>query len=101
MTNNELMDIMLQVNKSQKNKEIALALGLFALASLGFGIYHYRRKKDIQKNLMSLMNDFQSLHKKNVFGNSILRAHAEKLLQQRKVIKMLSDKIGALEKNHE
>ena len=65
MDNNELMRIMLILNKSKKNKDAAIFFGAIALLAVGVGCYcyiGYKKSKDEQSSQdrrhKSLLSDY-------------------------------------------
>jgi hypothetical protein len=58
MNNYELMEILGQLHKTKKNKDLAIILGTVAVAALAYAIYCHKMNK-------STTNDFLLLHAKH------------------------------------
>jgi hypothetical protein len=63
MTNNDLMKVLLQINKAKKSKDAAFILAGITILTIGIGIHLYLKKKTILEDYTQLSKKYQSLIK--------------------------------------
>ena len=61
MTNNDLMKVLLQINKAKKSKDAAFILAGITILTIGIGIHLYLKKKTILEDYTQLSKKYQSL----------------------------------------
>lgn len=65
MDNNELMRILLLLNKSKKNKDLAVFLGAVAVVTAGVAVYCYYKNKESKDELASMQRRNKTLFAEN------------------------------------
>ena len=101
MDNFELMRILQQLSRSNRNKNMALFFGSAALLCVGAAIYWNRKSNATQKENNKLSDKYQSLMmERNAYLNSI-RQMKNEIFNQEIVIKKYAEKSFSPEKKDE
>lgn len=82
MENNELMKILLLLNKSKKNKDAAFIFGALAVASAGAAIYCYYKNKESKEELYSMQRKNKYLFTENQRMSKILQCQQNPIKNQ-------------------
>jgi hypothetical protein len=98
MDNIELMKILKQLSRSNRNKNLALFFGVAGVLCVGAAIYWNRKSNATQKENNKLSDKYQSLRmERNAYLNSI-RQMKNEIFNQEIVIKKYAEKSFSPEK---
>ena len=101
MDNFELMKILQQVNRSNRNKNLALTFGAVALVGIIAAGYLFKKNKSTIKQNILLSGQNQSLQIKVGSLVGTIQQMNQRFYSQSILIKNYSDKIISLEKKEE